>query len=99
MIAFDPEQSAPKWLAKAMPPLWQYLAPLAKMADESIPAPKGRESRTPTDFPLHNSMFLGAREGAIIAFVGPPGKLVGEGHAPVVAVLLASAKAPSRFLL
>jgi hypothetical protein len=25
--------------------------------DESIPDPKGRESRTPTDFPLHNSLF------------------------------------------
>jgi hypothetical protein len=39
-----------------MPPLWQYFVTL-RMADESIPDPKGRESWTPTDFPLHNSMF------------------------------------------
>ena len=40
-----------------MPPLWQYFLRVWHMADESIPDPKGRESWTPTDFPLHNSMF------------------------------------------
>jgi hypothetical protein len=37
--------------AKAIPPLWQYLSPLRQeKADESIPDPKGRESRTPGTF-------------------------------------------------
>ena len=42
-----------------------------RKADESIPDTKGRESRTPTDFPLHNRRFWGPREGAIIAILDP----------------------------
>jgi hypothetical protein len=42
-----------------------------RKADESIPDTKGRESRTPTDFPLHNSRFWGPQEGTIIAILDP----------------------------
>jgi hypothetical protein len=36
--------------AKVMPPLGQYYSRLLGEADESIPAPKGGESRTPSLF-------------------------------------------------
>jgi len=51
----------------------------------SIPDPKGRESWTPTDSPLHYGRFWGPREGAIVAFWTPAvaGVLVGEDHAPL----------------
>jgi hypothetical protein len=38
-----------------------------KKADESIPDTKGRESRTPTDFPLHNSRFWRGVSSAVLA--------------------------------
>jgi hypothetical protein len=47
-----------------------YAVP-TRRADESIPDPKGRESRTPTDFPLHDSRFCGPRGGAIMAILDP----------------------------
>jgi hypothetical protein len=71
------------------------LVGFAAQADESIPAPKGRESRTPTDFPLHNSLFQRPRQGAIIAILDPcqaDAVSVGEGHAPVVAVPVPAVK-------
>ncbi len=89
-----------------MPPLGQYFLASSK-ADESIAAPKGRGSRTPSPFPLQTGHFLGAAKGAMMRFgwtplAGTPCRalrpelaasvLVGEGHAPVVAVLHASAK-------
>jgi hypothetical protein len=55
-------------------------------ADESIPDTKGCGSRTPTDFPLHNSRFWGPRGGAIIAILDPlasRGRMVGEDHPPL----------------
>jgi hypothetical protein len=59
-----------------------------------------QRARTPglCGFPLANRLFSGdRRKGATIAIVDPPGKpdavTVGEGDAPVVAVLLGSAKA------
>jgi hypothetical protein len=45
-----------------MPPLWQYFSRLQK-ADEFIPAPKGRGSRTPSPFSCKPSVFRGPREG------------------------------------
>ena len=80
-----------------MPPLWQYLLPLSQ-ADESIPDPKGRESWTPKPFPLQKDRFQGTTKGGHDADRGPSGRrpfaasgavVVGEGHAPVVGVLLA----------
>ena len=67
----------------------------AGKADESIPAPKGRGSWTPKPFPLQIDSFLGTATGAIIAILDPSqadAVIVGEGDAPVVAVLLAAAK-------
>jgi hypothetical protein len=67
-------------------------APVVK-ADESIPAPKGRGSRTPKHFPLQIGSFLGAATGAMMAIADPSGRhpfaasdavVVGEGHVPVV---------------
>jgi hypothetical protein len=43
--------------AKVMAPVVAVLRHDGDQPDEPIPAPKGRESRTPTDFPLHNSLF------------------------------------------
>ena len=81
-----------------MPPLWQYFLRLLRKAAESIPAPKGRESWTPKPFPLQEDRFQGATKGGHDADRGPSGRhpfaasgavVVGEGHAPVVGVLLA----------
>jgi len=48
-----------------MPPLWHYFLPLRKAkAVESIPAPKGRESRTPQTFsPANGPLPGGPRRG------------------------------------
>jgi hypothetical protein len=66
-------------------------------ADESIPDPKGRESRTPTDFPLHNIRVLGAEGRGHHRLAGPlwqaNARWVGEAHVPVVAVLVPAVKA------
>jgi hypothetical protein len=78
-----------------MSPLWQYFRQTSRKADESIPDTKGRESRTPTDFPLHNTRFWGPRGGAIIAILDPwqaDAVMVGAGHAPVAAVLVPAVK-------
>jgi hypothetical protein len=56
-----------------------------------------QRARTPDQcemFPLQNTRFQGPPKGAMIAFLDPEpaaAVLMGEGHAPVVAVLLASA--------
>jgi hypothetical protein len=70
----------------------------------SIAAPKGRGPRTPAPVSLQTGCFLGGHEGGHDPIHGPPAGvpagaaaelaaalLVGEGHALVVAVLLASA--------
>jgi hypothetical protein len=44
--------------AKAMPPLWQYFAPSARLKPlELICAPKGVGPRAPTAFILQRGMF------------------------------------------
>src|SRR5215212_1534151 len=89
----------PNLSAKAVPPLWQYLAPVQE-PDEPIPAPKGSESRTPQTFsPANGAASWGPRRGprlrsrtlwpATLSRLAPP-LVVGEGHAPVVAVLVTS---------
>jgi len=51
-------------------PVAAVLASAGK-ADESIPDPKGRESRTPRTFPCKSASFRGPPEGAMIAIVDP----------------------------
>jgi hypothetical protein len=47
-----------RWWARAMPRRGSTCGRREKDKEiESIPDPKGRESRSPTDFPLHNSVF------------------------------------------
>jgi hypothetical protein len=91
-------------LAKAMPPFGQYLcAWTRRKADESISAPKRARITDPQAFPLQTGRFLGATTGATMPItvpLWPPfaaslAVLVGESHAPVVAVLLASWKKAS----
>ena len=53
-----------------MPPSCQYSVTQAE-ADETIPDTKGRESRTPPDFPLHNSPFLGTAGRGHHRHLGP----------------------------
>jgi hypothetical protein len=72
-----------------MPPLWQYFVRLPK-ADESIAAPKGRVPSDPAAFSLQTGRFQGTAGKPMIAVVDPQPTatvMVGEGHAPVVAVL------------
>lgn len=80
------------------PVLAVLLASVKKKADESIPDTKGRESWTPKHFPLQIGSFLGTATVAMMAIADPSGwhpfaasgaVVVGEGHAPVVGVLLA----------
>jgi hypothetical protein len=77
-----------RWL-KAMPPLWQYFSRLLRQTSPSRP-PKGADPGTLGHFACKAAPFEGAAMGAMIATVDP-GKpyavVVGEGHAPVVAVL------------
>jgi hypothetical protein len=63
-------------------------------ADDPISAPQkglGPGSQSPEPFPLQNSHFLGTAERGHHRHLGPPGKptvgILGEGHAPFVAVL------------
>ena len=80
------------------------LASEGKKADEPIPAPKGSESRTPQTFspangPLPGEPRRGPRWRSRTPLAGTPSRLarrVGEGHAPVVAVLLAAASPSPR---
>jgi hypothetical protein len=64
-----------------------------KKAGESIPDPKGREPRTPTDvFPANQVVSGVRRKGPSSPSWTPQARqadavMVGEGHAPVVAVL------------
>jgi hypothetical protein len=62
-------------------------------ADEAIAAPKNADP-DPQLFPCKPSVLRGPPEGAMIAVWTPrQSEVVGEGHAPVVAVLLAAAEA------
>jgi hypothetical protein len=90
----------PEWWAKVMPPLWQYFSRLLRQTSPLLP-PKGANHGPPKPFPLQEDRFQGTTTGGHDADRGPPWRaplrgspavLVGEGHAPVVAVLLASAK-------
>ncbi len=88
------------WLADAMmvdeghAPVVAVLLASVKKADESIAAP--RRARTPdpaaSAFPLQTGRSQGPPEGATIAILDPlasrPAVMVGEGHTPVVPVLL-----------
>ena len=83
-----------RW-AKAMPPLWQYLARLSKKAVESIAAPKGHGPGPCWLFPLQTGRFQGTSGRGHDRHCGPQASrpvMVCEGHAPVGPVLLASAK-------
>jgi hypothetical protein len=88
-----------------MPPLGQYFSRLQKKADESIAAPKGRESRTPSLFPCKRATSWGAATVAMMAIADPlvgtlfaasVAVVVGEGHAPVAAVLVPAVKTRAR---
>jgi hypothetical protein len=77
--------------ANAMPPLGQYFSRLlVKSQMCPLRPPKGTDPRTLRLFPCKPAVFRGPPEGAMIAFFDPEPAapvLVGEGHAPVVAVL------------
>jgi hypothetical protein len=60
---FDPWRADPELAANGDVPVAAVLAPEVKKADESIPAPKARESRTPTPFPLQTAFSSGPRRG------------------------------------
>ena len=80
-----------------MPPLWQYLFAAAKRQTSPLLPPKGR---IPDRVPCKSAS--GPRPGAMMAITDPyarhpagaalPALSLGEGHAPVVTGLLASAK-------
>jgi hypothetical protein len=87
-------------------PLWQYFAGLRRRnEDDPISALKGGGPRIQEPFPCKTKHFGGAPKGAMMRFTDPswPARLRAlrpswpprwsrrEGHAPVVAVLLASA--------
>jgi hypothetical protein len=77
-----------------MPPLRQYFSRLLRQTSPSRP-PKGTDPGPCGLFPCKPPIFRGPREGATIALLDPEpaaAVLVGEGYAPVVAVLRASAK-------
>jgi hypothetical protein len=105
MIAVvDPRQADAVMVGEGHTPVVAVLLASADEADESIPAPKGSESRTPRPFPLQTGRFLGGHDGGHDADRGPlwpapsaasPAVMMGEDDAPVVAVLLAAAKRSS----
>ena len=75
-----------------MPPLWQYFSRAAERQTSPSLAPKGLDHGPRGLFPA-NRHFPGDHGGATIAFCRPrlaDAVVVGEGHAPVVAVLLLS---------
>jgi hypothetical protein len=84
-------------------PLWQYFSRLLKagLRQTSASLPQRRESRALALFPLQTGRFLGTMMGAMMAIADPSGRhpsaasptvVVGEGYAPVVAVLRAACK-------
>jgi hypothetical protein len=69
-----------------------------RQTSPSLP-PKGANRGPPRPFPLQTGRFLGSAKGAMMLLVAPSGRhpsaaspavVVGEGHAPVLAVLLAA---------
>jgi hypothetical protein len=79
-----------------MPPVAVPIA-APKEADESIAAPKEHGPRNPVPFSLQTCGFRGTVEKGHDRHRGPwqaDAVMVGEGYAPVVAVLLAFAYAP-----
>jgi hypothetical protein len=66
--------SPPWWWARAMPRCGSTCARRGKKADESIPAPKGRESRTPRTFPCITACFRDRGRGPSSPCRTPPGK-------------------------
>ena len=81
-----------------MPPLGRYFPRLLKSRKGRRVYCGPQTERTPDPagcFPCKTPVFRGPPEGAMIAVVDPrqaDAVMVGEGHAPVVAVLLAAAK-------
>jgi hypothetical protein len=56
-----------------MPPLWQYFLPLRKpKPDESIPAPKGRESWPLSGYSCKSVVFRVPQWGAMTSVMAPP---------------------------
>jgi len=71
-----------------MPPLWQYFLPLRKAkAVESIPAPKGRGSRTPCGFSPANRPFQGTAGRGHDRRRGPPASRRRDGWARAMLVV------------
>jgi hypothetical protein len=97
----------PVLLGEGRAPVVPVLVPaVKKKADESIPDTKGRESWTPKHFSLQIGSFLGTATGGHDGDRGPlwpapssppsPAFIVGEGHAPVVGVLVPAVKQKSQ---
>src|SRR6266498_2271376 len=78
-----------------MPPLGQYFARRRGVADEPISAPKQAPFPHPSICGL-TMRFAATRRGRRGCDDRPPSPPVGEGHAPVGAVLLASAISDTR---
>jgi hypothetical protein len=59
--------------AEVMPPLWQYLSRTKEeKADESIPAPKGRESWPLSGYSCKSVVFRVPQWGAMTSVMAPP---------------------------
>jgi hypothetical protein len=96
MLIMDPRPQRPwrdRWSAKTMPPLWQYFRVCRTGALAPMAVPKERGSWTPAVLPA-NQHFLEDHDGAMMLIMAPADDVAlngGEGHAPVVAVLLVCA--------
>jgi hypothetical protein len=92
MVIVDPAEDVAGMVGEGHAPVVAVLLEgRGKKADESITAPKGHGSPDPAAFPLQITIF-GDRGRGHDRHRGPQGKptavMVGEGHAPAVAVLL-----------
>ncbi len=96
IVCLDPSTSRCVLAGEGHPPVVAVLLASAKdKALESIAAPKSADPGGSWLSPCKPVVLRRPPEGAMIAVVDPQASrrvIVGEGHAPVVAVLLASAK-------
>ena len=88
-----------------MPPFWQYFSRLLKKR-QTCPSrtPKGANHGPPSLFPCKRTASRGPRKGATMPIADPSARdlsaasrvvvVVGEGHAPVAAVLVPAVKKP-----